>query len=44
MSAPPARALRLEAVHLLEDVRRQTLDAIEIRHSVFVPEGAKRQV
>ena len=32
MSAPPCPGGGLDAVDLLEDVRRQTLDAVEIRH------------
>ena len=34
MSAPPARAARLQPVHLLEDVRRQPPDPVEIVHAL----------
>ena len=44
MSAPPAACRCLDAVDLLEDIRRQTLDAVEVRHRSWVLGRSRRRL
>ena len=42
MSAPSVAGGGLDPVHLLEDVRRQSLDAMEIRHEPILEKTTRK--